>query len=89
LLYINLYEAGDRGLLTHEIENALPRTPYQFAGLTGALGRRISHTKELGSRCRLGITFFFDIVKEKNEYRYILRQIFRQVLEEEKIVLKE
>jgi hypothetical protein len=87
-LYRLLYEAGEQGLLTHEIEQALAIAPIQFSGLTGALGNRVSHTKELGPSRRLGITLLFNITKEKHEYRYSLLPVFRQVLKEDGVLKK-
>ncbi|MFC1976568.1 TIGR02391 family protein [Chloroflexota bacterium] len=84
-LYKALYKAGDEGLSSPELAEAVGRTRQQLAGSLGALGRRIQNTPGLDNGRGIGIVF--EITLDKNgDYHYQMRPILRQALEIENIV---
>jgi hypothetical protein len=80
-----LYQAGDSGMETKKIAEAMKLTPQQLRGVLGTLGSRINNTEGLEDKG--AITIVFDI-KETNdgEWLYIMRPILKKALEEEKLV---
>ena len=67
-------------------DGALSITPYQFAGLMGALGKRIEGTKGSEHYGGIGINLIFEITRIGNLWNYRLRSVFRYILEEERII---
>lgn len=84
-LYKLLYSAGSQGMKTRELATCLSLTRIQFAGLMGALGRRIWHTPGMDKTNLQGIYLLFDIQEVDNEWIYRLRPIFRKILDEKQI----
>jgi hypothetical protein len=85
-LFKVLFDSGINGMNNLEIAEALALNPYQFAGLMGALGRRVVNTQGYPKHSGLGINLLFDISSPGIGFHYRLRPIFREVLEEEEIV---
>ena len=85
-LYEELYQAGDEGMTNRELATALSFSPYQFAGLLGALGRRIEYTDGSDQFGGIGIGLIFEIRRMDDVWRYWIRPAFKTVLEEEGIV---
>lgn len=83
--YQVLYAAGERGMSTSELVEALNKTRAQIAGVLGALGRRINNTEGLEGKG--GILAVLDVSELKDgDWHYRMRPILRQALEAEKIV---
>jgi hypothetical protein len=85
-LYQELYHAGEQGMNNRELAQVLSRTPYQFAGLLGALGKRIFGTKGNKQYSDNGINLVLEVSRSGNLWNYRLRPVFRKILEEDQIV---
>ena len=84
-LYILLYDADDKGMTNSEIAKALEFSNYQFAGLMGALGRRINQTK--GMEGSGGIDAIFEITPAPpDKWRYVMNPVLREALKLEGII---
>ena len=85
-LYQELYKAGDRGMSNKELSQALSITSYQFAGVLGALGKRVEGTPGSKHFGGIGINLLFEIEHVRDRWEYRLRPVFRTVLEEDGLV---
>jgi hypothetical protein len=86
ILYKTLYLASDDGMNNRELAETLSLTPYQFAGLLGALGKRVNGTEGSNQFGRIGLNLLFDISRSGDIWNYRLRPVFRTILEEDQIV---
>jgi hypothetical protein len=83
-LFKILSDAGETGVTYTKLTEKLNMSRGSLAGLFGALGRRVSTTKGLEGK---NIGVLFEIINiNQNEWRYVVRPIFRQALEAEKII---
>jgi hypothetical protein len=84
-LFQVLYKAGDVGIVTRKLAEALKLTPQQLSGVLGSLGSRINNTEGLEDKG--GILLVFEI-REINdgEWLYCMRPILRKALEEEGLI---
>jgi len=84
-LYKALYQASEQGLSAAELATAMGRSRSQFAGVLGALGRRINGTEGLEGKG--GIEVVLDIsATDDGDWHYRMRSILREALEAENIV---
>lgn len=84
LLIRALWDAGEAGLSFAELATAASRTKRQLAGVTGALGKRITGTEGVAAaHPGVGIGLLFGIWREHGEWWYRLRPTFRQALAED------
>lgn len=84
-LFELLLEAGENGMNNVQLAEALDISRSSFAGLLGALGRRINMTRGLEGKG--GILVIFDMTQADNDtWCYKIRPIFRQALEAEKFI---
>ncbi|MEI9996056.1 MAG: hypothetical protein WDM91_15785 [Rhizomicrobium sp.] len=83
IVFRTLYEAHPHSVLATELQDKTHYTPAQFAGLMGALGRRLTHTEGYKEG-----TWLFDVAWDINEgcCRYCLPEGVRSALELEKLV---
>ena len=78
-----LYKAGKKGLKYEDIALHMGITPEQLNGVLGALGRRINNTD--GVESKLGVGYFFDIVRDVDEdigsWGWSMRDELRQAIQ--------
>jgi hypothetical protein len=81
-LLVEIYNAGDVGILGSELVGKLRLTQSQFRGVTGAWGRRVSNTPGYDGKCS-----FFDWKwdYDANSYRYWLPPAVREAVARELI----
>jgi hypothetical protein len=85
-LYQEMYRAGEDAKTNRELAQALSLTPYQFAGLLGALGNRIQRTEGRETFGNIGIHLLFEISRAGDLWSYRLRPVFRKILEDDRIL---
>lgn len=85
-LFSILYNSIDQPINSRDLAKALSFTPIQFAGLMGALGKRIEGTEGSEAFPRLGIGLFFEFQRSEGQIAYKLRPIVRQIFEEDGLI---